>query len=56
MHEYLKDYPNLTIKAGSVADLVLNDGMTEKEYAQMIKKGASQMVKGVRLGKHCYYY
>ncbi|KAG1393199.1 hypothetical protein G6F60_011637 [Rhizopus arrhizus] len=49
MHEYLKDYPNLTIKAGSVADLVLNDGMTEKEYAQMIKKGASQMVKGVRL-------
>ncbi|EIE86953.1 hypothetical protein RO3G_11664 [Rhizopus delemar RA 99-880] len=50
MHEYLKDYPNLTIKAGSVADLVLNDGMTEKEYAHMIKKGASQMVKGVRLG------
>ncbi|KAG1458061.1 hypothetical protein G6F56_006478 [Rhizopus delemar] len=49
MHEYLKDYPNLTIKAGSVADLVLNDGMTDQEHVHMIKKGASQLVKGVRL-------
>ncbi|CEI95938.1 Putative tRNA uridine 5-carboxymethylaminomethyl modification enzyme GidA [Rhizopus microsporus] len=49
MHEYLKNYPNLTIKAGSVADLILNDGMTEEEYAHMVQKGASQLVKGVRL-------
>ncbi|KAI9280800.1 glucose inhibited division protein A-domain-containing protein [Sporodiniella umbellata] len=49
MHEYLKDYPNLTIQAGSVADLVLNDGMSENEHQQMVKKGASQLVKGVRL-------
>lgn len=56
MHEYLKNYPNLTIKAGSVADLILNDGMTEEEYAHMVQKGASQLVKGVRLGKSLYMF
>lgn len=49
LQEYLKDYKNLTIRAGSVADLVLNDEMTEEEHSTMVKKGASQMVKGVRL-------
>lgn len=51
LQEYLKDYPNLTIQSGSVADLVLNDQMTEEDNQCMVKKGASQMVKGVRLGK-----
>jgi hypothetical protein len=46
----LKDYPNLTIQAGSVSDLVLNDNVTEEEHQKMILKGASQIVKGVRLG------
>jgi tRNA uridine 5-carboxymethylaminomethyl modification enzyme len=51
LQEFLKDYPKLTIKSGSVADLVLNDQMTEEEHQCMVKKGASQMVKGVRIGK-----
>ncbi|KAI8066088.1 glucose inhibited division protein A-domain-containing protein [Thamnidium elegans] len=49
LQEYLKDYPNLTIQSGSVADLVLNDQMTEEDHQCMVKKGASQMVNGVRL-------
>ncbi|KAI8365851.1 glucose inhibited division protein A-domain-containing protein [Choanephora cucurbitarum] len=49
LHEFLENYPNLTIQAGSVSDLVLNDGMSEPEYQQMVKKGASQLVKGVKL-------
>ncbi|KAG2199491.1 hypothetical protein INT46_007111 [Mucor plumbeus] len=49
LQSYLKDYPNLTIQAGSVSDLVLNDNVTEVEHQKMILKGASQIVKGVRL-------
>ncbi|CEP09342.1 hypothetical protein [Parasitella parasitica] len=49
MQSYLKDYPNLTIEEGSVSDLVLNDNVTEEEHQKMISKGASQIVKGVRL-------
>lgn len=51
LQEYLKDYPNLTIQSGSVADLVINDQMTQEEHDSMVMKGASQIVKGVRLGK-----
>lgn len=51
LQEYLKDYPNLTIQSGSVADLVLNDQVTQEEHNSMVLKGASQIVKGVRLGK-----
>ncbi|KAG2198385.1 hypothetical protein INT47_009790 [Mucor saturninus] len=49
LQEYLKDYPNLTIQSGSVADLVLNDQVTQEEHNSMVLKGASQIVKGVRL-------
>lgn len=50
LQAYLNDYPNLTIQAGSVSDLVLNDKVTEEEQQKMISKGALQIVKGVRLG------
>lgn len=43
----------MTIQSGSVADLVLNDQMTKEDHDSMILKGASQIVKGVRLGKQC---
>ncbi|KAI7903941.1 glucose inhibited division protein A-domain-containing protein [Cokeromyces recurvatus] len=49
LQEYLNNYPNLTIQTGSVSDLLLNDNVTEDEYQLMTKKGASQIVKGVRL-------
>ncbi|KAF7720844.1 Mitochondrial Translation Optimization [Apophysomyces ossiformis] len=48
LQEYLRDYPNLTIKAGSVADLVYNTD-SEHEYRQTREKGAVAVVKGVRL-------
>ncbi|KAI8645957.1 glucose inhibited division protein A-domain-containing protein [Parasitella parasitica] len=50
LQSYLKVYPNLTIETGSVSDLLLNDNVTEEEHQKMISKGASQIVKGVRLG------
>ncbi|EPB89815.1 tRNA uridine 5-carboxymethylaminomethyl modification enzyme GidA [Mucor circinelloides 1006PhL] len=49
LQSYLNNYPNLTIQSGSVSDLVLNDSVTEEEHQKMVSKGASQIVKGVRL-------
>ncbi|KAI9483241.1 MAG: glucose inhibited division protein A-domain-containing protein [Benjaminiella poitrasii] len=49
LQEYLQHYPNLTIQAGNVSDLVLNDQLTENKFQAMTKKGASQFVNGVRL-------
>lgn len=46
----------MTIQSGSVADLVLNDQMTQEDHESMVKKGASQMVKGVRLGNYYILY
>ncbi|KAI8081425.1 glucose inhibited division protein A-domain-containing protein [Halteromyces radiatus] len=42
LQAYLKDYPNLTIKSGSVADLVLENNNTHSTKGQ-------QTVRGVRL-------
>lgn len=53
---YLNEYPNLTIQSGSVSDLVLNDNVTEEEQQRMISKGASQIVKGVKLGTICILF
>ncbi|KAI8991942.1 glucose inhibited division protein A-domain-containing protein [Mycotypha africana] len=49
MQEYLNHYPNLTIQAGSVANLILNEEMTEEDYRRITEKGAAQIVKGVKL-------
>ncbi|KAI8888771.1 glucose-inhibited division protein A [Backusella circina FSU 941] len=49
LQSYLKDYPNLTIQSGSVSDLLLNENMTQEEHTAMVKKGAIQVVKGVKL-------
>jgi tRNA uridine 5-carboxymethylaminomethyl modification enzyme len=52
----MKDYPNLTIQSGSVSDLLLNDDMTQEEHTSMVKKGAIQVVKGVKMGKISMYF
>ncbi|KAI7855735.1 glucose inhibited division protein A-domain-containing protein [Circinella umbellata] len=49
LQEYLKDYPNLTISAGSVADLILSNGETENEHNTIKEKGAISTVQGIRL-------
>ncbi|KAI9268882.1 glucose inhibited division protein A-domain-containing protein [Phascolomyces articulosus] len=49
LQEYLKDYPNLTIRAGSVADLILSKGETQNEHNTMKEKGALSTVQGIRL-------
>ncbi|KAG2216952.1 hypothetical protein INT45_001423 [Circinella minor] len=49
LQEYLKNYPNLTISAGSVADLILSKGETENEHNTIKEKGAISTVQGIRL-------
>lgn len=51
MQEYLHSYPNLTIRAGSVADLIITNGNNEQEYREIAAKGAQSAVEGIRLGK-----
>ncbi|KAI9494447.1 glucose inhibited division protein A-domain-containing protein [Zychaea mexicana] len=49
LQEYLKNYPNLTIQAGSVADLILSKGESENEHHAIKGKGAMSSVQGIRL-------
>ncbi|CDS03937.1 hypothetical protein LRAMOSA06892 [Lichtheimia ramosa] len=49
LQEYLKTYPNLTIKAGSVADLVMTKGDTGNEHQSIQEKGALAAVQGIKL-------
>ncbi|KAL1929122.1 hypothetical protein VTP01DRAFT_2181 [Rhizomucor pusillus] len=49
MQEYLHSYPNLTIRAGSVADLIITNGNNEQEYREIAAKGAQSAVEGIRL-------
>ncbi|KAI8143155.1 glucose inhibited division protein A-domain-containing protein [Fennellomyces sp. T-0311] len=49
LQEYLKTYPNLTIRSGSVADLVLSKGETEAEHQAIKERGAISTVQGIRL-------
>ncbi|KAI8349409.1 glucose inhibited division protein A-domain-containing protein [Blakeslea trispora] len=44
LHEFLENYPNLTIQAGSVSDLVLNDGMSESEHQQMVIRAPNVVI------------
>ncbi|KAI8391284.1 glucose inhibited division protein A-domain-containing protein [Radiomyces spectabilis] len=49
LQEYLNGYPNLTIRSGSVADLVMDQGTDQHEYEKVKSKGAQTMIHGVRL-------
>ncbi|KAI9310914.1 glucose inhibited division protein A-domain-containing protein [Dichotomocladium elegans] len=49
LQEYLQSYPNLTIKSGSVADLLLSKGETESEFQAIQAKGSKSAVQGIRL-------
>lgn len=51
LQAYLNHYPNLTIRSGSVADLVLTKGEDDADHTAIQRKGAMAAVRGIRLGK-----
>ncbi|ORY97572.1 glucose inhibited division protein A-domain-containing protein [Syncephalastrum racemosum] len=49
LQAYLNRYPNLTIRSGSVADLVLTKGDDDVDHTAIQRKGAMAAVRGIRL-------